>query len=322
MKDLKKNNQQLSYVITDGEFEEKENIFIYHGKEEERTNPSTNEITKENAWGKLLFSNAFRSGKISFDVTFEGINDYSHCGIIFDYKYVDNKEFFYQMIIRNRLGLFGLDYFNGGKWEFKGFGGNNNTLKANQKYHISLEIQGNILRFFINDVCVYTYSSFISSASTCGICVSNNTNVIIENVEINPNLATVFSIMKFEKDFDELYTDVIIPKCKEFGYRSVRADECYTTTAIIQDIIKEISEASVIIADVTMDNPNVFYELGYAHALKKPTILLADVEKREKLPFDISGQRVVFYNNSIGGKKDIEKKLEKYFENINSYNNR
>lgn len=321
MKSLEKSTPNLSYVITNGDFDENENIFIFHGKEEERINSSTNETTKENAWGKLLFSNVFRSGKISLDVTFEDINEYSHFGIIFDYRYADNKEFFYQMIIRNRVGFFGLDYFNGGKWEFKGLGGNNNILKANQKYHISLEIQGNMLRFFINDVCVYTYSSFISSASTCGICVSNNSDVVIENIDINPNLATVFSIMKFEKDFDELYTDVIIPKCEEFGYRSVRADECYTTTAIIQDIIKEISEASVIIADVTMDNPNVFYELGYAHALKKPTILLADVEKREKLPFDISGQRVVFYNNSIGGKKDIEKKLEKYFENINSYNN-
>jgi nucleoside 2-deoxyribosyltransferase len=67
-----------------------------------------------------------------------------------------------------------------------------------------------------------------------------------------------------------------------------------------------------------MDNPNVFYELGYAHALNKPTILLADINKRDRLPFDISGYRTVFYENSIGGKKEIEKKLRKYIENIHT----
>ena len=312
----------ISYVITDGEFKENKNKLIYCGKQEERLNINTNETKMENVWGRVLFSNVFKSGKISFDVTFEEANRDSHCGIIFDYKHIDNKEFFYQMVIRNHTGFFGLDYFNGGKWEFKGFGGKNDSIKTGQKYNIALEIQGNVISFFVNGVHLYTYSSFIPSASTCGIGISNNANVIIENINIQSNLATVFSIMKFEKDFDELYSDVIVPKCKQFGYRSVRADECYTTTAIIQDIIKEISDASVIIADVTMDNPNVFYELGYAHALKKPTILLADVDKREKLPFDISGQRVVFYNNSIGGKKDIEKKLEKYFENIDANDRR
>ena len=312
----------ISYVITDGDFEKAKDKLVFYGKQEERLNINTNKITKENVWGRLLFSTPFRSGKISFDLTFEDANENTHCGVIFDYKHIDNKEFFYQMVIRNHTGFFGLDYFNGGKWEFKGVGGRNNSIVNGQKYNISLEIQGNVISFFVNKVHLYTYSSFIPSAATCGIGVSNNANVIIENIHIQSNMATVFSIMKFEKDFDELYTDVIVPTCKQFGYKSVRADECYTTTAIIQDIIKEISNASVIIADITMDNPNVFYELGYAHALKKPTILLADVDKRENLPFDISGQRVVFYNNSIGGKKDIEKKLERYFENINANDHR
>lgn len=311
-----------SYVVTDGDFKKIKDKHIFYGKQESRFNINTNETKLENVWGRLLFATPFKSGKISFDVTFEDSNENSHCGVIFDYKHIDNKEFFYQMVIRNHTGFFGLDYFNGGKWEFKGIGGRNNSIVNGQKYNISLEIQGNVISFFVNGVHLYTYSSFIPSASTCGIGVSNNANVVIENINIQSNMATVFSIMKFEKDFDELYSDVIVPKCKLFGYKSVRADECYTTTAIIQDIIKEITDASVIIADVTMDNPNVFYELGYAHALKKPTILLADMNKREKLPFDISGQRVVFYNNSIGGKKDIEKKLERYFENIDANDRR
>ena len=45
-------------------------------------------------------------------------------------------------------------------------------------------------------------------------------------------------------------------------------------------------------------NANVFYELGYAHALNKPTILLAN-RLTEELPFDISGYRVIFYDDRL-----------------------
>ena len=60
--------------------------------------------------------------------------------------------------------------------------------------------------------------------------------------------------------------------------------------------------------------PNVFYELGYAHALGKPTILLA--ERGRELPFDIRGYRCIFYDNTIGGKAAVETNLKKHLENI------
>jgi len=63
---------------------------------------------------------------------------------------------------------------------------------------------------------------------------------------------------------------------------------------------------------------NVFYEIGYAHALKKPTILLCDKALRDRLPFDVSGFRTIFYDNSIGGKRRVEEKLEVYLQNINN----
>lgn len=60
------------------------------------------------------------------------------------------------------------------------------------------------------------------------------------------------------------------------------------------------------------------YEIGYAHALKKPTILLCDKALRDRLPFDVSGFRTIFYDNSIGGKRRVEEKLEVYLQNINN----
>jgi nucleoside 2-deoxyribosyltransferase len=74
-------------------------------------------------------------------------------------------------------------------------------------------------------------------------------------------------------------------------------------------------ESDVIVAEITPVNANVFYELGYAHALDKPTILLARRDT-EKLPFDISGYRVIFYDDTIRGKRDIEATLEMHLDNI------
>jgi nucleoside 2-deoxyribosyltransferase len=83
----------------------------------------------------------------------------------------------------------------------------------------------------------------------------------------------------------------------------------------LQDIVRSIKESDVIIADITPVNANVFYELGYAHAMNKPTILLAN-RKIEKLPFDVSGYRVIFYDDTIRGRRDIEESLEKHLENV------
>ena len=82
----------------------------------------------------------------------------------------------------------------------------------------------------------------------------------------------------------------------------------------MDDIVRGIVEAKVVIAEITEPNQNVFYELGYAHALKKPTILLADRSK--DLPFDISGYRCLFYDNTIGGKSKVQEELFKHLRAI------
>ena len=83
---------------------------------------------------------------------------------------------------------------------------------------------------------------------------------------------------------------------------------------IVADIARQIVEADVVIADITPANPNVYYEVGYAHALSKPTILIA--EKPTELPFDVSPFRTLFYENTIGGKAIVEAGLRKHLEAI------
>ena len=129
----------------------------------------------------------------------------------------------------------------------------------------------------------------------------------------NPARGDAFVVMQFS-GFEELYSDVIEPLTKQFGFRPYRADQAYGPGNIMQDIIQGIETAQIVIAEITPINENVFYEVGYAHALKKPTILLA--EKDKKLPFDLSGFRCLFYENSIGGKRKVEEGLRKHLQAI------
>jgi hypothetical protein len=105
------------------------------------------------------------------------------------------------------------------------------------------------------------------------------------------------------------------PVSKKAGFSAIRADDIFRPGVILHDIIHGIVESDVVLAEITHVNANVFYELGYAHALNKPTILLAN-RLTEELPFDISGYRVIFYDDSIRGKGDIEATLRKHLESV------
>lgn len=124
-----------------------------------------------------------------------------------------------------------------------------------------------------------------------------------------------FVVMQFS-GFEELYTDVIEPTVKSFGLHPYRADQIFGPGSILDDIIQGIETAQMVVAEITPANENVFFEVGYAHALKKPMILLADKKDRQKLPFDLSGFRVLFYENSIGGKRKVKEGLEKHLQAI------
>jgi hypothetical protein len=112
---------------------------------------------------------------------------------------------------------------------------------------------------------------------------------------------TVFVLMPFREDFDDVYSvikDAVSDVSKSAGIaiRCLRADEISTPGLITDQIIEGIGDADLLIADLTGSNPNVMYELGYAHALNKPVIILnQDVLKS---PFDVKAFRQVPYDRS------------------------
>lgn len=107
--------------------------------------------------------------------------------------------------------------------------------------------------------------------------------------------------MPFEDEFNAVYERVIVPTLSKAGYEVSRADSNIAQQNILRDIVRGIANASVVVADLTTMNANVLYELGIAHALRRPTIMI--VQQIRDLPFDLRSYRVVAYStkfNEIG----------------------
>jgi hypothetical protein len=108
--------------------------------------------------------------------------------------------------------------------------------------------------------------------------------------------STCFTIMPFGDWFDDYYQDLYCPAIHAAGLEPKRADDLYRPSTIINDIWSYTQSAKLILADLTGKNPNVFYELGLAHALAKPAILIA--ESIDDVPFDLRSLRILTYNKN------------------------
>lgn len=120
-----------------------------------------------------------------------------------------------------------------------------------------------------------------------------------------------FVMMPFASPLGEYYKQIYEPAIKKAGLKAVRADQdIFGTGKIIDQIWTGINSAKVLIAELTKRNPNVYYELGLAHALKKPVVLVSSNE--EDVPFDLQHIRVIYYdvNDPFWGNKLIDKVAE------------
>ena len=184
----------------------------------------------------------------------------------------------------------------------------------NQEIEVRFELFGSNARLFVNDI-LFCESTINNLSTPLTFRITSNGKVVLYDIEIESVKPKLFVVMQFSDEYNAFYKDVIKPISEEMGFECVRADEFHSSTPILTDIMKSIKESSAIIAEITPDNPNVFYEIGFAHAIAKPTILVCD-RNREKLPFDLSSFRTLFYQNSISGKSKVESSLRKYLENI------
>ena len=140
------------------------------------------------------------------------------------------------------------------------------------------------------------------------------TPTIPESEGVREFLDTCFILMPFGDWFDRYFKEIYVPATKDAGFEPLRADGLFNVGAVMEQVWTQIRKAKVLLADLTGKNPNVFYELGLAHAVRKPVVFVAgDIED---VPFDVRHLRVVVYDIREPGWADkLRRDITTYLKN-------
>jgi hypothetical protein len=118
----------------------------------------------------------------------------------------------------------------------------------------------------------------------------------------------IFVVMPFSREFDDVFFLGIQDVGQKLGFVVERADLIEHTKEIMGVITDRIKRADVVIADITNDNTNVYYEIGLAHANHTPTILI--MRSGGQIPFDLRAFNVLFYENVTRLREALTRRLQ------------
>ena len=120
---------------------------------------------------------------------------------------------------------------------------------------------------------------------------------------------------KHSEDYwTNFFSEFLKPEVENLGYKCERSKALPAN--IINNIIKQLNEADVVIAVLTDFNANVWYELGIRHSLKKGTIMI--IESGQKPPFDIASYGYIKYVDKIEAVAAFKDELKSFIEKIES----
>jgi hypothetical protein len=149
-----------------------------------------------------------------------------------------------------------------------------------------------------------------STAAASSISAGEHLKKVAKGVTVQ-STDTCFVMMPFAEPLGSYYTKIYEPAIRKAGLNPKRADDdIFGTGKIIDQIWAGINSARVLVAELTGRNPNVLYELGLSHAIKKPVVLVSANEN--DVPFDVKHVRVIYYDmtDPFWGSKLIDKVAE------------
>lgn len=121
----------------------------------------------------------------------------------------------------------------------------------------------------------------------------------------------IFMIMPFREEFNAIYKNVIVPTVNDMNLTIKRGDDFNSVSGqIMSEVWAAINSCRLVIVETTQENANVYYELGIAHTLGKPAILITQGRAIEDFPFDIRHLRFIVYDNTIAGGDKLESDLK------------
>jgi len=136
----------------------------------------------------------------------------------------------------------------------------------------------------------------------------------VEHLDVEEDVCFIvmpFSIESLNIVYEDFVRPTLVDRCR---LRPERGDDVFGSNVIMDDITKSIRKARLIIADLTGRNPNVFYEVGIAHALNKQVLLMT--QSIDDVPFDLRHRRALVYEYSPRGCKKLERDLYENVQNM------
>lgn len=119
---------------------------------------------------------------------------------------------------------------------------------------------------------------------------------------------TVFIIMSFNDEHRDAYYVAIQPTLIKLGFKPIRVDEIQHNNTVTKEIIEAIENSAFVIADLTGERPNVYYEVGYAHKADKEVVLVA--KKGTAVHFDVAAINRIDYKDYTDLCDSLEKRVK------------
>jgi hypothetical protein len=265
--------------------------------------------------GIALGSIRFRDGKISTKIKLSRTH-HTTAGILLGFQSLNAAYVVAQIGAFDKAYAIS-EYRPGYGWLSHADAGSLSNIDVDKEHYLEVEVRGQAIRMTVDDVDVLSVimNRPIEGTGT-GVYAWGDAPIQFADTTVQGVAPRIFVIMPFSEPFDSLYHDVIFPVADSLGFEIIRVDEIPGPGIILDDIQSQIEQAHAVVAEISTHNPNVFYELGYAHALRKPAVLLIRRDDSGKMPFDVRGYRAIFYDDSIGGKKMVERTLEQHLRAI------
>ncbi len=121
-----------------------------------------------------------------------------------------------------------------------------------------------------------------------------------------------FVVMPFLANLKPIYEKCILPATRRLNLTCKRGDDFFSDSSIMDEVWGAIFFAKIIICDCTGRNPNVFYEMGMAHTVGRPTILCA--QSLDDIPFDVQHRRIIIYEDSPAGLSKFQNTLARHIQ--------
>ena len=189
------------------------------------------------------------------------------------------------------------------------------TLKETELIEMGIDCYPDTIQYLKNDGIVEMDSAGLYSLNPMVQRMCNKFMIAMgpaDMKEIYVDVPSCFVVMPFSEEWSNtVFYDFIQPAVIQSKMECVRGDMIPRVGKLSENIVKQIQRAGLVIADISISNANVFYELGMADTIGRDVFLLYEKSAEQSLPADIQGAHYFAYNRN-----DLTEEVKRFSDNL------